>query len=246
MSALTTMSFAQEEKENDIDTRMLAYHKVDGKEVRGYLAQPTGEGTFPAIILIHEWWGLNESIKAYADAFAQEGYVALAVDLYNGKVATKVGKAMKLSRTVRKNEDVAFANLQAALDYLKQQSNVDKEKLASVGWCFGGGWAYRVAKNDLGVKASIIYYGRFVPDDDFENMKALILGHFAEKDRIISVNDVKEFEANLKIANKEHSIFIYPNMKHGFAKDLFTAKPTNEESKVAWERTLAFLEKHLE
>ena len=161
------------------------------KNVKGYLAAPEKIGTYPGIILIHEWWGLNDDIKELADRFAKEGYVALAVDLYDGKSTTNATTAREFSGEVRNNIDEAFSNLRTAVDFLKARSDVEKDKLSSVGWCFGGGWSYQMAANDLGVKASVMYYGQFDPQDDFEHMRASILGHFGEKDASIKVDNVR-------------------------------------------------------
>lgn len=205
----------------------------------GYLALPDGEGPHPALILIHEWWGLNGNIRWYAEEFARQGYVALAVDLY-GESTEDTGRARELATGVRSNLEPAFANLRAAVDYLRSRPEVDAKRLASVGWCFGGGWSYQMARNNLGVKASVMYYGMFAPDDDLAQMKAHIIGHFGEDDRGIPVDDVRAFRARLATLSGEHQIFIYPNEGHGFARELET-----ESARTAWERTMAFLREQL-
>ena len=222
----------------------VTYYSQDNKGVKGYLAVPEGRGKKPAIILIHEWWGLNDEIRDKARKYAKDGYIALAVDLYNGESTTKPEDARRLAGSVGKNQENAFANLRAALAYLKKHKNVDKNRLASVGWCFGGGWSYQVAKNDLGTRASVIYYGRFNPADDLSQMRAKILGHFAEKDRGIKVDDVRQFQASLKTQSGDHEIFIYPNTGHGFTNSnsaVYDAAATSQ----AYDRTLEFLKKHL-
>lgn len=212
-------------------------------DARGYLAYPTEGGSHPGIILIHEWWGLNDDIRELADRFAGEGYVALAVDLYNGKSTTVQAEAQQLSDAVRNDTDGAFANLRAAVDYLRARPDVDDTRLASVGWCFGGAWSYNMAKNDLGTRASIMYYGQFDPKDDLSHMRALILGHFGEDDASIKVDNVREFQAKLETLNGEHEIYIYPNAGHGFANFRGGANQAYNEdaAELAWERTLSFL-----
>ena len=217
--------------------------KYYGK-VKGYLAKPKANGNYPALILIHEWWGLNEDIKKKAEEFAKAGYIALAVDLYNGESTNKPEKARKLAGSVRKDIKGAFANLNAAFDFLKNNPQVDNARLASVGWCFGGGWSYQIAKNNLGAKVSVIYYGRFNPEDDLSQMRANIIGHFAEKDRGIKLDNVKEFQVKLKTISGDHEVYIYPNTGHGFAN------PKNpvydkEAADLAQQRTLEFLEENL-
>lgn len=223
-------------------SEMVSYHG----EVQGYLATPEGDGPFPALILIHEWWGLNDNIKSLADDFAEQGYVALAVDLYDGEVADTPEAAGALAGAVRENTEPAFANLGAASVYLKSLPNVAPEKLASVGWCFGGQWSYNMAANNMDVAASVMYYGRFSLEDDLSMMKAQILGHFGEEDRSIAVNDVEQFEAKLSTLEGEHAVFIYPNAGHAFANEDNEDAYNEEAAQLAWTRTLDFLSRELE
>ena len=214
-------------------------------QTNGYLAIPEGEGPFPAMIMIHEWWGLNDNIRQLADQYAQAGYVALAVDLYDGAVTDQSSEARKLASAVREDKDRAFANLEGGLSFLKKHPLVNPEKVASVGWCFGGGWSYEIAKNNLGTKASVIYYGRFNPEDDLSIMRANILGHFGEDDASIKVDDVNTFQATLNTLGGDHEIYIYPNSGHAFANQDSPAY-VEGAAKTAWERTLKFLETNLE
>ena len=224
----------------------ITYHKEGDTSINGYLALPKTKNPAPGIILIHEWWGLNDDIRKKADHFAAQGYAALAVDLYHSESTNKPSEARRLAGAVRQNMDKAFNNLSAAIKYLKNQTNVDNNRMASIGWCFGGGWSYQIAKNNLGVKASVIYYGRFNPKDDLQKMRANIIGHFADKDRGISVETVKEFQALLKTQNGDHEIYIYPNTTHGFAsRPLQNPNYVEVASALAFERTLAFLKKSL-
>ena len=225
-----------------IVTEEVVYYK-DGKNVKGYLARPDDGGKHPGLILIHEWWGLNDNIRGTAKKFADLGYVALAVDLYDGKYGGTRDEAKKLATGVRKNVDEAFRNLKSAVSYLKNHSSVDSERLASIGWCFGGGWSYQIAKNNLGTKASIIYYGRFNPKDDLGKMRAVILGHFGENDRGIKVDTVHEFQAKLKTLSGDHEVYIYENAGHAFANE--TGDRYNKEAaELAWKRTVAFLKRY--
>ncbi len=228
----------------NIAEETVVYGTVDGVQVKGFLAKPEGSGPFPTLILIHEWWGLNEHIHDNARAFANEGYVALAVDLYKGESTKDPKVARQLAGGVSSNMEQAFDNLRAAVSFLKARSDVSSDRLASVGWCFGGGWSYQMAKNDLDVEASVIYYGRFNPKDDLSKMRATILGNFGEKDRGIKVDTVREFQAVLKTLSGDHEIYIYPNAGHGFANSEGRAY-NREAADLAWERTFAFLKKYL-
>ena len=226
-----------------IVTENVVYHK-DGKDFTGYLARPDDKQNHPGLILIHEWWGLNEYIRGNARKFAELGYVALAVDLYEGQSATTREEARKLATRVRGNLDEAFKNLKSAVSFIKGHSNVLPERVASIGWCFGGGWSYQIAKNNLGVKASIIYYGRFNPKDDLSRMRAVILGHFGANDRAIKVDTVYEFQAKLKTLSGDHEIYIYENAGHAFANES-GSRYNKEAADLAWKRTLDFLRLNL-
>jgi len=212
----------------------------------GYLARPAGEGPFPALVLIHEWWGLNENIEELAVEFAEQGYVALAVDLYEGDVATTPEEAGALAGSVRENTDAAFANLEAAVVYLRAHPDVIEDQLASVGWCFGGQWAYNMAVNGLDIDASVMYYGRFAMDDDLSMMRADILGHFGEEDRSIAIDDVEQFRAKLNTLEGDHAVYIYPNAGHAFANDDREDAYNSEAAALAWQRTLEFLAEEVE
>jgi carboxymethylenebutenolidase len=227
--------------------REVEYAKVGDHICHGWLAKPkTIDKPAPAIILIHEWWGLNDDIRRKADQFAQQGYVALAVDLYHGKSTVNPEEARTLAGDVRNDMDAAFNNLKGAIAFLQKDTDVDKNRIGSIGWCFGGGWSYEIAKNNLGTKASVIYYGMFNPADDLSKMRAEIIGHFAEEDRMITVDAVNEFQAKLKTQGGEHEIYIYPNTTHGFASRKGENPNYNDEAaQLAWQRTLAFLKKHL-
>lgn len=223
---------------------------AENPDVSGYVSVPdtaSQSNKQPGIILIHEWWGLNEDIKQMADDYANEGYVALAVDMYGADPTSSSTIAQQRSQQVRENMDAAMSNLQAAVDYLEGRADVDNTKLATVGWCFGGGWAYEMAVNDIGVDASVMYYGQFDPQDDFENMKTSILGHFGEEDRVVDVNNAREFQAQLENADQSSAVYIYPNVGHSFAnyQGGGNLSYSPQEAKTAWMRTLQFLNNNL-
>ncbi len=214
-------------------------------QYRGYLTRPSRDGKYPALILIHEWWGLNDNIKKLAQDFGNEGYLVLAVDLYGKEATTNSGTAIQMAGEVTKDQDQAFKNLGYAMEYLKWNSSVDPNRIASVGWCFGGGWAYQMAKNDLWVRASVMYYGRFNPEDDLKMMRAQILGHFGEKDTSIAIDSVNEFQAKLKtLSGSTSTVYIYPNVGHGFANE-DNVTYDKAAADAAWQRTIDFLSKNV-
>lgn len=223
------------------EAREVVYHT---EAARGYLAIPDDAENAPALILIHEWWGLNDDIRAKAREFAKDGYVALAVDLYDGEVTDQASQAIGLARKVSGNQSGAFDNLRAAAEFLRALPQVDGARIGSVGWCFGGGWSYQIAKNNLGAKASVIYYGAFNPEDDLSQMRAKILGHFGEKDQLIKIDGVRVFQARLKTLSGEHEVFIYPNAGHGFANPTGSAYH-QQSADTAYQRTLEFFERNL-
>ncbi|HLD71025.1 MAG TPA: dienelactone hydrolase family protein [Candidatus Peribacteraceae bacterium] len=226
-----------------IATGEVEYGSIDGKILKGFIAIPPGDGPFPALVLIHEWWGLNDNIRRNAQAFAQNGYVALAVDLF-GESTTNAERARALANGVQANTAKAFTNVQQAVDFLVSDAIVDDKALGSVGWGFGGGWSYEMAKKNLGMRVSILYYGPFKTDDDLAQVKSLILGHFGESDTTIPVALVGEFREKLLEQSQEHEIYVYPNAGQSFTNnDSPVFDPAAAD--VAWDRTLDFLQKTL-
>jgi carboxymethylenebutenolidase len=208
-----------------------------------YLARPDDTKPHPGIVMIHEWWGLNDNIKAQADTLAKEGYIVLAVDLYHGKVTKDPAEAGKLTQSTDKKQ--AVTDLMDAVSYLKSQSFVNKDKIGSIGWCFGGGYSLQLAIKSNDLKACVLYYGRLVNDtNELGKIKAPILGIFGSADKSISVESVNEFDSLLTTLQKTHDIKIYPDVGHAFAN------PSNpgfhpEFTKDAWSKVLAFYKKNL-
>jgi carboxymethylenebutenolidase len=221
----------------------VVYWREGGNKVSGFIARPISGQNRPGLVLVHEWWGLTDTIRDLARRFAEQGYVALAVDLYDGKSTDDPAQARRLMTIVNEDQERAFANLGAAVAHLKKHPSVAESRIGSVGWCFGGGWSYQIARNNLGVRASVIYYGPFNPRDDLAQMRAQIIGHFAENDRSIRVDDVRAFQARLNTLGGNHEIYIYPNTTHGFATDPQVYDEAAAE--LAWQRTQEFLSRYL-
>lgn len=218
-------------------------YKSGEEKVSGFLVTPEGEGPFPAIVVIHEWWGLNDQIKGEAKKLAKEGYVTLAVDLYRGKVTDDPEEAHELLRGLP--EDRAARDLVSAVSYLQTLPNVKKDKTGSIGWCMGGGYSLSLAINSPELAGAVIYYGRLVTDrEQLRRINAPIIGFFGEEDRGIPVNSVKEFEKTMKGLGKDVSVYIYPEAGHAFANE-GRSSYNARAAKDAWEKTLAFFEKHL-
>jgi len=239
---LSVNIFSQGKAEEKISTRTILYDAENN--IKGFLAEPEKSGKYPGIIVIHEWLGLNSYIEERTKDLAKLGYVALAVDMYNGKVAANTDEARVLSTESRNNIPKGLSNLSKAVAFIKSLENVNAEKIASLGFCFGGGWSYQTAKNNLGTKVSVIYYGTVNPKDDLSNMKTIILGNFGGKDASIKVDTVKEFENVLTKLNRKNKIYIYDDAAHAF--DNKDGQNYNKEaSELAWKRTVTFLKTNL-
>ena len=210
-----------------------------GQSVSAALAVPQ---TVPAggIVLVHEFWGLNDQIKTMAVEFAREGYVAVAVDLYGGKVGTTREEAMALRDAVV--PEIATETMVAWIDWLRADGRING-RVGTCGWCFGGAWSLN-ASVATPVEATVIYYGR-VPSDPavLEKLAGPVLGHFGERDQNINHAMVDPFEATLTALNKPHEIFWY-DADHAFANPT-GERYDQEDAKLAWSRTLAFLDANL-
>ena len=205
-----------------------------------YLALPErDEGQpVPVILLIHEWWGLNDQIKGMTDQFAEKGFAAIAVDLYRGQVTADPAEAHEIMRGLPDHR--AMGDLQAALTYLGEHRRIDSEKIGVIGWCMGGGWALRLALEDARVRAVNMYYGRLVTDKaELAKLKIPLLGIFGERDRGISAESVKEFEIRLHQMGKRAEIHLYPEAGHAFANPK-SPQYVAEAAQDAWQKTLLF------
>ena len=219
---------------------MRVSYKSGDDTVGGMLYTPAGKGPFPALIVIHEWWGLNDWVKEQASKFADEGYVALAVDLYRGKVADTADLAHELMRGVP--EDRAIRDLKAAFDYLAAQPNVKKDRIGAIGWCMGGGYSLDVALAEPHLAADVINYGHLATDpEELKKIQAPILGLFGGQDRGIPPEDVKKFQQAMEKLGKKIEVKIYPDAGHAFENPNNKQGYRAEDAADAWQRTLAFL-----
>ncbi len=214
-----------------------------GRSVRGALAMPA-KLPAPAVLLIHEWWGLNDQIKAVAAELAQQGYVALAADVYDGKVADTPDDAKALMGAV--NPADATDTLVSWVDDLKsvrKASGQTTGKVGTVGWCFGGGWSLNTSLATP-TEACVIYYGRVNKTAaELAPLACPVLGHFATEDQWINKAMVDGFEAAMKEAGKTDDIYWY-EANHAFANPT-SARYDEADAKLAWERTSAFFTKQL-
>jgi carboxymethylenebutenolidase len=221
------------------DGKSVTYKSGD-ETVQGILYTPAGKGPFPAIIVIHEYWGLNDWIKEQASKLSDQGYVTLAIDLYRGKVATTPDVAHEIMRGVP--EDRAKRDLHAAFEFLASQPNVKKDRIGAIGWCMGGGYSLDVALQEPTLAADVINYGHLATDiNAMKKIDAPILGLFGAQDHGITPDDVHKFEAALRQLGKQVDIKVYDDAGHAFEnpnnKDGYRAADAAD----AWKRTVDFL-----
>ncbi|MEZ6016832.1 MAG: dienelactone hydrolase family protein [Planctomycetota bacterium] len=209
---------------------------------RAYLSRPKGGASLGGVVVIHEWWGLNDHVKHWTDRLAADGYDALAIDLYGGTVATTREEALAAMQGV--DEAAALATLRAAHAYLVEDEAIQAERTASIGWCFGGGWSLRLAIAEPALDAAVIYYGRLVSDEGvLASIEAPVLGVFGNRDSGIPPESVAGFAAAMKSAGKSLELRQY-DANHAFANPSGRAYDA-ENAALAWHATRAFLAQHL-
>lgn len=221
---------------------------VTGDEATlGYLAVPVGEGPFPSVILIHEWNGLVDRIRQVADAMADEGYVALAADLYAGRTGSSREENVALMEAAQADPAAIIANLDAAQRFLRARPDVTG-RVATMGWCFGGGVALSYAIGGDNHDGTAIFYGRLVTDP--ETLAAVdhpIYGTFAEMDSGIPPSEVEQFATALREAGIENDLHIYDDVQHGFWLWVDRDPETSRAPALdAWNRLKAYLERVLD
>jgi len=228
-----------------VSDERLPYAEINDELVYGYFVAPSDMfEPLPAIIMIHEWWGLNDNVRAMANRLAGEGYMVLAVDLYGGEVAVSPAAARELMLRVVEDPEAAQQNLRSAYEFLSAAAGAPR--IASLGWCFGGGWSLGTAQlfpDDL--DAAVIYYGHVTSDQDkLAPVNVPILGLFAAEDSGITVASVEGFKAALEDLGKDHEIHIYSGVGHAFANPTGT-NYNQAAAEDAWSKTLEFLSRHL-
>jgi len=208
-----------------------------------YVVWPASTGPAPAVIVVHEWWGLNGQIRSVARRLAQEGYVAIVPDLYRGRVADEAEDAHELSRGL--DEKKAVGDLQAAAAWLRSQRSVNRARIGALGFCMGGRLSELFALRDPGLAAVVMFYGQ--PETDvaqIATLRAPLQAHFGEEDRGIGADQVQALQAALAKAGKVADIHVYSGAGHAFMHE---GRPSYhaDAAKLAWARTLQFFQKHL-
>lgn len=223
----------------------VAYYDGD-PDARGYLAVPDAPGPHPAVVLIHEWNGLVDRIRQTADAFAAEGYVALAADLYSGRTGSHPDENMALVRETLAAPEAIIANLDAAVRFLEAREDTTG-RVAAIGWCYGGGVALSFALGSDAHDGTAIFYGRLLDDpEQMQHIHHEVYGTFAGNDDGPSPAQVEAFVEALRAAGVENDVHIYDHVDHGFWLYVDRDPKTNREPALdAWQRLKAYLERTL-
>jgi carboxymethylenebutenolidase len=217
--------------------------KRDRQRVAAYLATPAGPGPSPAVIVIQEWWGLNPHIKEVADRYAREGYVALAPDLYHGKVTDDPNEAGKLMGAL--NKDEAVKDLIAAVGHLRGMREVRADRIGVTGFCMGGSFALLLPCRTGEIRAAAPYYGEIPSEAELKHLACPVLYIYGDADFWITKDEVQRLEATLKKLGKAGEVKIYPGAPHGFFNDARGDVYRPREAQDAWRRTLDFFARHL-
>jgi len=229
-----------------VESREVTYARVDGEPVTGFVARPRGAGPgTPGVIVIHEWWGLNDNIRQVTERLAAEGYVALAVDLYGGESASDPKNAMRLMGALQDAPGRANENLRQAYGWLEQEAGA--RRIGVIGWCLGGQWSLRTALlMPRSIDAAVIYYGSLNTDADaLATLEMPVMGNFAEDDPLIPLGEVRAFEETLASLGKTVDVKIYEDAKHAFSNPSGTAYDA-AAAKDAWGRSIGFFRRHLQ
>ena len=238
-----TAAPAEEESYEGLETGMVEYPDQDGETLMGYLARPTGDETKPAVVVIQEWWGLNDHIKEVARRIAAAGYVALAPDLYHGVVVSEPNEARKLVMELDMAE--AVNEIQQAITYLLDQEFVTGDKAGIVGFCMGGGLALQTGLTSSDLGAIVAFYGSPLKPEQAADVKAPVLGLYGAADQGIPVDAVNAMDEALTAAGIENAITIYDGAQHAFFNDTRAESYNAEAAADAWEKTLAWFSGHL-
>ena len=220
--------------------------RSNGGEADGYLAVPES-GSGPGVVVIQEWWGLNDQIKEVCDRYAAEGFVALAPDLYHGQATTKEDEAGQLMMSL--NIEQAAKDMAGAVDYLMSHDAVTGDGVGVVGFCMGGGLALWLGTlRPDAVKAVVSYYG-IIPwpaaQPDYSKLRAAVQGHYAANDDFADPETVRKLEEELKGLGKEVEFYTYPGVGHAFTNHHRPDVFHEEHSETAWRRTIDFFRRHL-
>lgn len=222
---------------------LVTFASKDGSEVSGAIASPAGGGKAPALVLIQEWWGLNDHIRDLADRFAAAGFLTLAPDLYHGKVATDPTEAGKLMQELDRAR--ALRDITGAVHFLRADER-SNGKVGVTGFCMGGAFSFAAAASIPEIAAAVPFYGVLPAGAvDYSHVKAPILAHFATRDEWATVASAEAVKKQLEALGQSMQLEVY-EADHAFMNNTRPDVYQSEAAKIAWERTIAFLHSHLD
>ena len=227
----------------ELTTGVVEYPDTDDEALMGYLAYQSGGDPKPAVIVIQEWWGLNDHIKDVTDRFAAEGFVALAPDLYKGQVATEPDEARKLVMELDMPE--AVKEIQQAIAYLQAQDYVSGDKVGVVGFCMGGGLVLQTALQEEDLGAGVVFYGSPLSPEEAAGVNGPIMTFIGTEDRI-PVSEVEAMHGAFTDAGIENEYHVYDGAQHAFFNETRADSYSEEASADAWPKTLAWFRQYLE
>ena len=214
-----------------------------GPDVAAYVTRPAGPGLHPAVIMIHEFWGLRPDVAAKADLLAEQGYLVIAPDLFRGVTTDFLPSA--IVNVVTSTSAAQAEDLDAVYTWLASQSDVDRQRIGVLGFCFGGGAALRYSLTNPDLAATVVFYGQ--PVTDAEQLKRLsgpVLGIFGGDDASIPQDDVRAFDAALTEADIAHTVTVYDGQPHAFVSSVDAIRAGGAPAE-AWAQMVAFLEQSL-
>ena len=226
----------------NISTSSIRFPSEDG-EAAGFLAWSEDVAAMPGLIVLQEFWGLNEHIKDVTRRLALEGFAALAPDMYDGKVTTDPAEARQWLMAM--DQAAALQKMHGAVEYLKSAGNVNKEKIGVIGFCMGGFLALNLACHNRDIRVATPFYGRIPPDSVLQNLTAPVLYFFGEQDHHLPVADVDRLEQFIKSTGRSGGVVRYPQADHAFFNDTRKEVYREADAKDAWAKALAFLRKYL-
>jgi carboxymethylenebutenolidase len=227
----------------DVRTESVQF-PMNGETGQGFLAAPEGEGPFPGIIVVQEWWGLDDHIKDVTRRFAAEGFIALAPDLYHGKVTKEPGEAQKLMMSM--NMGQASKELSKATDYLATRPEISGRGIGAIGFCMGGGLALNVACENPHIRAAAPFYGGNPnPVDKVQNLRGPVFAAYAENDNFAGESVRRQLEEALQQYGIKHEIRVYPDTQHAFFNDTRAEVFNRDAAEDAWKRAVSLFRENL-
>lgn len=212
-------------------------------DVLAYVAKPEGEGPFPAVILIHEFYGLNESITGKAEGLSQEGYYVVAPDTFRGSTTAWIPRA--IYQVISAKQENVNVDLDSVYAWLESQPDVDKDRIAIAGFCYGGRTSLLYSLHNSQLAATVVFYGSPITDPEvLQRLPGPLLGIFGGADRSIPLEEVRAFEEGLETASIPHEITVYEGQPHAFVTDIESIRAGGVQGE-AWEKMVNFLEEHL-